>query len=163
MKLARMAILALILAILAYPAVAAGPTPTPSAPQDRVQAVARTLWSPTLGGGRLDKCELKVCEQMRQDIARKLAAGETPEQIRQDFVDLYGPQVLGEPPKRGINLLVWVLPAVGLLAGAVWLYFVMRRWQASKPESIGVNLSPEDEELREYLKQVEEDLEGMRD
>ncbi len=163
MKLARIVILALILAMLAYPAVAAGPTPTPAVPQDRVQAVARTLWSPVLGGGRLDKCELKVCEQMRQEITRKLEAGESPEQIRQDFVGLYGPQVLGEPPKRGINLLVWVLPAVGLLAGAVWLYFVMRRWQASKPESVEIDLSPEDEELREYLKQVEEDLEGMRE
>jgi cytochrome c-type biogenesis protein CcmH len=161
MKAVRAALLALAMILLAYlPALADG-TPTPAVPQEKVQAVARTLWSPILGGGRLDKCELKVCEQMRQDIARKLAAGETPEQIRQEFVSLYGPQVLGEPPKRGINLLVWVLPAVGLLLGAVWLYFAMRRWR--EPEPLAPTISLEDEELREYLKQVEEDLDKMRE
>ncbi len=159
MKPVRVVVLALILAAMALPALAGG-TPTPAAPQDEVQAVARTLWSPILGGGRLDKCELKMCEQMRRDIARKLAAGESPERIRQDFVNLYGPQVLGEPPKHGVGLLVWLLPLVGLLAGAVWLYFSMGRWRGPEPDTALPEL--EDENLREYLERVEEDLERLR-
>ena len=161
MRAFRAAFLALALVLLAYLPAAADGTPTPAVPQEKVQAVARTLWSPILGGGRLDKCELKVCEQMRQDIARKLEAGESPEQIRQEFVALYGPQVLGEPPKRGINLLVWVLPAVGLILGAAWLYFAMRRWR--EPEPKAVEVLPEDRGLRRYLEQVEKDLEKLRE
>ena len=42
---------------------------------EQVTAVARELWCPLCNSVRLDTCELKACEQMREMIAEKLAAG----------------------------------------------------------------------------------------
>ncbi len=92
--------------------------------EDQVNVVARELWCPLCSGVRLDACELKACDQMRQEIALKLAAGDNLESIKTYFVAQYGPQVLGEPPRSGFNWLAWILPFVVLLAGA--LFLVMR-------------------------------------
>jgi cytochrome c-type biogenesis protein CcmH len=88
---------------------------------DEVNTVARELWCPLCSGVRLDTCELKACEQMRQEIALKLEAGEDAASIKQYFLDQYGPQILGEPPRQGFNWLAWILPVIALGGGAVFL------------------------------------------
>jgi cytochrome c-type biogenesis protein CcmH len=88
---------------------------------DEVNAVARQLWCPLCSGVRLDTCELKACEQMRQEIALKLEEGEDVASIKQYFLEQYGPQILGEPPREGFNWLAWILPVIALGGGAVFL------------------------------------------
>ena len=106
-------------------------TPAPSAPTnvtaDQVNEIARELWCPLCSGVRLDNCELKACEQMKEMIAVKLAEGEDLDSIRTYFIAQYGPQVLGEPPWEGFNWLAWVLPFVVLAAGGYFLWHTMRR------------------------------------
>lgn len=72
--------------------------------------MSRELWCPLCSGVRLDSCELKACEQMKDVIAIKLSEGEDTTSIKSYFVDQYGPQVLGEPPRQGFSVLAWVLP-----------------------------------------------------
>lgn len=88
---------------------------------NEINEVARELWCPLCAGVRLDGCELKACDQMKDEIAIKLAEGENLESIKSYFVAQYGPQVLGEPPAEGFNLLAWILPFVVLLGGGVFL------------------------------------------
>ena len=89
---------------------------------DQVNEVARTLWCPLCSGVRLDSCELKACDQMRDEIAIMLAEGQDRDAIRARFIELYGPQVLGEPPREGWNWLAWLLPFVALVAGGGFLW-----------------------------------------
>jgi cytochrome c-type biogenesis protein CcmH len=89
--------------------------------EDEVNAVARQLYCPLCSGVRLDTCELKACDQMRQEIALKLEEGKDVESIKADFLTQYGPQVLGEPPRQGFNWLAWLLPVAVLAAGAIFL------------------------------------------
>lgn len=99
---------------------------------DEVNTVARDLWCPLCGGRlRLDSCELKACAQMREVIEIKLAEGEDAESIRDYFLEQYGPQVLGEPPRRGFNWLAWILPVVAVAGGGVFLW--LRLQQMSRP------------------------------
>ena len=99
---------------------------------DEVNTVARDLWCPLCGGRlRLDSCELKACSQMREVIEIKLAEGEDAESIRDYFLEQYGPQVLGEPPRRGFNWLAWILPVVAVAGGGVFLW--LRLQQMSRP------------------------------
>lgn len=88
---------------------------------DEVDVIAREIWCPLCSNVRLDTCELKACEQMREVIAIKLADGGDLESIRAYFVAQYGPQVLGAPPLEGFNWLAWILPVVAVLAGAILL------------------------------------------
>jgi cytochrome c-type biogenesis protein CcmH len=65
---------------------------------------------------------------MKAIIRERLAAGETPEQVKAYFVDRYGTWILLSPPRQGFNLLVWVVPFAGLAAGLVLVLIVVRRW-----------------------------------
>ena len=91
----------------------------------------------------------ETANQMRQIIRERLAAGETPEQVRQYFVQRYGEWILLAPPKEGFNLLVWVVPFVGLGAGLVLVVIVLRRW-SRKPAA--VPSTPVDPAMRERIR-----------
>lgn len=117
------AVLALLLLVGAVgSATAQGPG---GASRDQVNEVARELYCPLCTGLSVDVCELQICQQMREVIAQKLAAGESKEQIKAYFVKQYGQKVLGQPEKRGVNLIAWLLPGVLVLGGlggaALWL------------------------------------------
>ncbi|CAN5394200.1 hypothetical protein BH10CHL1_BH10CHL1_12650 [soil metagenome] len=128
---------------------------------DQINVIARELWCPLCSGVRLDACELKACDQMRQEIGLRLAAGDNLEAIRTYFVAQYGPQVLGEPPRAGFNWIAWVLPFVVLLAGALFLVVRGRKLlfvqpvatAMSTPGQAGMN---NQDEL--YARRLEEEL-----
>jgi len=110
------------------------PSPTPAAQRavtaDEVNAIARQMYCPVCENEPLDACRTAACQQWRAQIAQMLSEGQTEEQIKQYFVERYGLRVLAQPPAEGNSLLLWVLPLVALLAGAVYVYFLMRRMRA---------------------------------
>jgi len=91
-----------------------------------VNDVARELWCPLCSGVRLDACELKACDQMKDMIAIQLAEGESLDEIQAYFIEQYGPQVLGEPPREGFNWLAWIMPFAVLALGGGFLWFRAR-------------------------------------
>jgi cytochrome c-type biogenesis protein CcmH len=80
--------------------------------------VARELNCPLCQGYTLQDCPLPVCGQMRALIAQRLDAGESKASIKAEFVDEYGPQVLGVPPRSGAGLVAWALPGLVLVVAA---------------------------------------------
>ncbi len=132
-------------------------TPTP----EEVNAVARELWCPLCAGVRLDVCELKACEQMREVIALKLSEGASKEEIKAYFLEQYGPQVMGEPPRSGFTLLAWVLPFVALVGGGAWLVLMLRRWSLRRqalPSLPPTHPSPTSDP---YARRLEEELKRL--
>ncbi len=121
------------------PAVAAPTLAGDAVTADEVNLVARELWCPLCSGVRLDSCELKACDQMKEVIALKLAEGEDTASIRTYFVAQYGPQVLGAPPLEGFNWLAWILPFVVLAFGGYLLWHTIRRM--TRPASISAAAS----------------------
>ena len=69
-----------------------------------------------------------MAKQMRDLVRERLAAGETPEQVKAYFVERYGEWVLLSPPARGFSLLAWVAPLGALGGGAVLALVVLYRW-----------------------------------
>ena len=99
----------------------------------------------------------ELAEQMRQVVRVKLAAGESREQILAYFVDRYGEEVLLDPPKRGFNLVIWVVPPLLLLGFGVVVWRTVRRWRArsARPEpAVPVDGSRYAERLRRDLGSV---------
>jgi cytochrome c-type biogenesis protein CcmH len=70
----------------------------------------------------------EIAHQMKDIIRERLAAGETPEQVRAYFVEKYGTWILLAPPRQGFNLLVWVVPFVAIALGLVLVFVLLRRW-----------------------------------
>ena len=66
---------------------------------------------------------------MKALAEKEIAAGKNETTILQDFVLRYGVKVLATPPASGFNLWVWILPAVGLIAGLTAVVEIARRWR----------------------------------
>lgn len=157
-RIIRLLIFLILLASFAGAALAQTPTPDTSAiSADRVNEVARGLWCPLCNGVRLDACELKACDQMKDMIAIKLAEGATDEEIRAYFLEQYGPQVFGQPPTEGFNWLAWILPVVGLIGGGLFLWLRTRRTIGSESPTAAVSAglaAPADD----YSRKLEQEL-----
>ena len=132
---------------------AAAQQPTPS--DDDVNAVAKQLFCPVCENTPLDVCPTQACAEWRELIREKLAEGWSEEQIKNYFVEQYGARVLGAPPARGLNWLVYLIPPIAILAGGYILYRAMRSWkQAPQPVVSSSEEAPKDE----YITRLEDEL-----
>lgn len=131
--------------------------PTPS--DDQVNAIARQLFCPICENIPLDVCPTEACHDWRELIRQMLAQGKTPAEIKQYFVDHYGDRVMSEPPRNGLNWLVYVIPPIAFLIGAFLLFLAFRRWR-TKPNGNPVEeiASPKVVVGDEYTSRIEEEL-----
>jgi cytochrome c-type biogenesis protein CcmH len=93
----------------------------------------------------------ETAHQMREIIRERLAAGDTPEQVKAYFVDKYGLWILLAPPRQGFNLLVWVVPFAGLGIGLVLVAVLVRRW-SRQARTAGPPAGPVDPAMHERIK-----------
>ena len=102
-----------------------------STPSDaeRASAIARSLRCPQCAGESVAESNVSVAREIRADIARRVDAGQSDEQIRSAYADLYGRSILLTPPSSGIGSLVWIVPAVVGLTAAAGLGFAFGRWR----------------------------------
>ena len=70
----------------------------------------------------------EMAHQMRVIVREHLAAGESPDQVIQYFVDKYGEWILLAPRARGFTLLVWLVPALAVVAGLAVAVLRVRTW-----------------------------------
>ena len=70
----------------------------------------------------------EMASQMRAIIRERLAAGESPADVQRYFVDRYGEWILLSPPRRGFNLLVWLLPLAAVVLGLTVTAALVWRW-----------------------------------
>ncbi|MBI2907397.1 MAG: cytochrome c-type biogenesis protein CcmH [Chloroflexi bacterium] len=94
-----------------------------------------------------------VAAQMRTRIKEKLSAGESKQQIVQYMVAQYGEKILSSPPKQGFNLTAWITPFAAILAGGVFIYFLLRTWLFNRnvpEENIALAYPVSDEERTRY-------------
>lgn len=110
----------------------------------------------------LSNCSHDECSSRDTMIAlieQKLAQGESREQIIDYFVAQYGEQVLASPPKKGFNLVAWILPFVAILVGGGVIYIAVREWvRRGQREPAGDTTKAEKEEDEKYRKQLEKEL-----
>src|SRR5215218_3291464 len=104
----------------------------------------------------LDQSSSPAARQIEAVISRRIAAGDTKSEIKDRLVADYGPQILAAPPKRGFDLLAWLLPIGGALAGAAILGLLAWRWsRVREPAARAARLDPAlerrvDEELARF-------------
>jgi cytochrome c-type biogenesis protein CcmH len=104
----------------------------------------------------LDQSSSPAARQIKAVISARIAAGDSKQEIKDLLVAQYGPKILAAPPKKGFNLLAWLLPIFLLLGGAIVLGVLAWRWSHSRePGPPAAQLSPAlerrvDEELARY-------------
>src|SRR3989304_5392837 len=58
----------------------------------------------------VDVCDCDTANQIRARIADMMSQGQNKDQIVGYFAAQYGEKMLSSPPKKGFNLVAWVLP-----------------------------------------------------
>ena len=122
-----------------------------------VRAVASQLRCPVCQDLSVADSPSALAREMRGKIATELRAGTPPYAIRAEFVDAYGDWILMSPPRHGVSLLAWILPALLLGAGVVVAVVSVFRWtrggravqSADAAAPPGDELAPADRRLLE--------------
>ena len=130
--------------------------------EQRAQALNRSIMCPVCPGESIDQSQVALAVQMRDIVNEKLAEGWSDEQVREFFVERYGPSVLLQPPTEGLSLLAWLLPPVGVAAAVVVFVFVVRNMRRKPEVSDGDELSDEpiDDDLQDYYERIEVSVAG---
>ena len=126
------------LATLATVAVVGHP---PASQAEQVQQIAASLHCPICKDLSVADSPAPLAQQMRQEIAQKLRAGESADQIRASFVAAYGVSVLMSPPRQGVTGAVYYLPLLVLAAGLITAVMVLRRWLRA-PQAVPSEAGP---------------------
>jgi cytochrome c-type biogenesis protein CcmH len=144
-------------------ALAQDPTPPPEreVTDDEVNAIAEQLYCPVCENIPLDVCGTRACADWRDEIRQMLAQGHSEAEIKAYFAGRYGRRVLTDPDPVGFDVLTWVLPPVGVVAGVVVLALALRR---SDSRSGAAEAAPEaavsyDDLDPDYVARLERELE----
>jgi cytochrome c-type biogenesis protein CcmH len=133
-------LLALAAGLAAMVIVAVGGHP-PASQAQRVQQIAAGLHCPICKDLSVADSPAPLAQQMRQEIAQKLRAGESADQIRAGFVAAYGESVLMSPPRQGLAGAVYFLPLLVLATGLIIAFTLLRHWlRAPQPDPPGAGL-----------------------
>ena len=112
-------------------ALAAGlrPDDTPRTQEERIFAVAEEYKCPTCRSQSVADSEAPSAKAIRAEIARRLEAGQSEQEIRDYLVGRFGPEIELTPSSSGVAGLVWVIPVVAVALGAGGLFLAFRRWR----------------------------------
>ena len=100
-------------------------------------AVAAQLRCPVCQGVAIQDSPSELAQQMRMVVKEQLAAGKSADEVKAYFVSKYGEWILLEPQAHGFNLVIYALPVLLVLGGAVFLVFIVRKWTAAVSASGG--------------------------
>ena len=114
-----------VLALAVRPAAAQSGKPVS---EDVVHEVAAQLRCVVCQNLSVADSPSEMAGQMRAIIRERLAAGESPAEVQRYFVERYGEWILLSPPRRGFNLLVWLLPLVAVVVGLAVTVALVWRW-----------------------------------
>jgi cytochrome c-type biogenesis protein CcmH len=107
--------------------------PRDTALEELTRRVSAQLRCPVCQGLSLADSPSELAREMKDVVRDQLAAGRTPDEVKAYFVAKYGEWILLEPPRRGVNLLAYVLPGAAAIAGLGVIWLLLRRWTARAP------------------------------
>jgi cytochrome c-type biogenesis protein CcmH len=109
---------------------------------ERIDGIAKTIKCPTCVGESVYTSQAAAAQDIKQEIARQVAAGRTDDEVRAYFAQRLGERYLLTPSSSGIGSLAWVLPVVALVVAFGGLGYAFARWRRQ------LDAAPPDEEDR---------------
>jgi cytochrome c-type biogenesis protein CcmH len=116
------------------------------------------LMAPCCWGSTVAEHDSQEAMEIKDGIRQMLAAGKTEGDILHFYEAKYGERILAQPKQSGFNLMVWILPLLGLAFGA----FVIWRWMR-KPATEKTTEEPElppSPDVAKYKEKLNQELYG---
>lgn len=151
----RLAIILMIALLYLFLSARVGLSQAPTPSDDEVNRIASQLYCPICDNVSLDVCPLDACRQWRDLIREQLADGWTEREIKDYFIAQYGDRVSGEPPRSGLNWVLYLAPPILIISAFALLVLKMKRPSTEIPTP---EIDPEDH----HIEQVERDLRKLK-
>ena len=123
---------------------------------NRLHSLNKEIMCPVCPGESIDQSQNPLAVQMRNLISEQIERGWSDAQIKDFFVDRYGPRVLMSPPSKGFGLWAWIIPPSIVIVAFVSLVYVLRRMYLAKKH---VTLSDDGNDQSDYAERVTKSLE----
>ncbi|WP_414656376.1 cytochrome c-type biogenesis protein CcmH [Deinococcus sp. VB343] len=107
------------------------PIPLTLEQERQAQRIGSKLHCPICSGESIAQSQTDISRQMMNEVRDGIRQGQSERQILERFVASYGERILMEPPRRGINWLLWGFPVGALLLGVgLWQGYLRRASRA---------------------------------
>lgn len=101
----------------------------------KVREIAKTLRCTVCQTENIWESGAPLAHQMRAAVRERVIQGQSTEEIRAYFHSRYGDYIMMEPPKQGINWLIWLAPFLLLFGGGALLWREVKGWVTRTPPS----------------------------
>jgi len=126
-----------------------GTPPGPPAPlpqqTERAKKLGGRLWCMCGCSQILTQCNHVGCSTstaMLKKLDAMVARNEPDDLTIQSFVQEYGPEVLAQPPAKGLGLMAYVFPGAAVLAGLAIVWVVIQHWRRTSRAAAQVVAAP---------------------
>ena len=99
----------------------------PPTEDQRVRRITSVVRCPTCRGLSAAQSDAPSAESIRDEVRRRVQAGETDAEVKGYLVSRYGEDILLQPKTEGVGLVVWALPLIGVTVAVSGLAVVLRR------------------------------------
>jgi len=120
-----------------------GGPPTTGTGNDRLFSLSEQVKCLQCAGESVANSQAPIAIEMRSEIERQMARGQTNDEIFTYFVDRYGQRVLLNPAGTGLGAVIWILPVVVVAVGIAVIAARLGRQRAPGT----AELDPEDDAL----------------
>lgn len=125
---------------------------------DQVNEISHQLMCPVCQGQSVAESNSNLAQDMRQIIRKQLEEGKSREEILQYFVNRYGESILASPPPKGVNWLLWILPAVAIVLGVIAIGIFLHKTGAGRRKAAESAEETAPGAESDYMKRIDEEL-----
>ena len=126
-----------------------------NSPAARAERLEHQLACPVCEGQSVADSNSPQSQAIRDDIPRRIAAGQSDSEIRAFYVSRYTEKILETPSNSGLGIVAWGLPALAVILGAASIFVAVRRWSRTPR----LTATDEDEDVvrvaREHIRRGE--------
>ena len=107
-------------------------------------------------------CVCVTAQQVETDFRNRLIAGETVQQIRDDYLARYGTQYSALMPAKGFNIVAYAMPAVIIVLIGIIVFLVLRSKHRAALAKSSASTEPQESASTDQYEQIEEELERYK-
>lgn len=125
----------------------------PESQKELYKKIASGIRCPNCTGLSVLDSDTTFSQQIKNKIITLLKKNNTEHDVFSFFTERYGLWILRQPPKKGVHLVIWLLPILFLITGPLSIYFLWWYKKNKKPSTKRAQL---EEDI--ILKQFHHDL-----
>lgn len=107
-------------------------------------------------------CVCAVAQGIETDFRNRLSAGETVQQIRDDYLARRGTQYSALMPAKGFNIVAYAMPAVIIVLLGVIVFLVLRSKRRAALAKSSASTEPKRSASTDQYEQIEQELERYK-